>query len=286
MNKGHLYFVMAMALMFGVQGQATAATEALDWHIGKENNATCLYGQITILTTIQGIYFCGAQFNQGYSGIQDLNHNLHTALFSIWDTARDLRATITQVASIARPGRFGGEGTGSHVNFDNSWKIGQIYQFFLQKNPGKQPNTTDTSFCVFDIPMDQWLHIATVTTPNGPKRAGTTFGGVLSWIENIGGNAPAATPKIALYDLWLGPNVNQMQRLTRSGGASGSGCWGQLNGEYFLAEGSAQNLQTEFDQLKSRYGEPLIGKDGKQLPPLPDKPLPAKLIEELENVAQ
>jgi hypothetical protein len=262
--------------MAGVQVQTRAATEALDWNTGRRQ-ATCLYGEITVLATIQGMYYCGAQFNQGYTGIQHLGHNLHTALFSLWDTSPKLRAKITESDPKSRPGSFSGEGTGAHVNLDGSWTAGKIYKFFLQKQPGRQPNTTDTSFYVIDVSGGEWRHVATINTPNGPKHVGEAFGGVSSWIENIGGGANFATPKIVLYDLWLGTNIHEMKRLTRSGGESGSGRWGQLHGQYFLAEGSRANLDAAFARLKRAYGKPVFGMDGKELSPLPDKPLPNPL---------
>jgi len=274
-----LHLSMALALWSGVQSQARAATEALDWKTGGQN-ATCLYGQITVLTTLQGMYYCGAQFGQGYTGIQHLNHDLHTALFSIWDTSATSPATITETDPKARPGRFGGEGTGAHVNLDGSWQAGQTYKFFLQKLPGRQPDTTDTRFYVLDGSGGGWRQVATINAPNGPKHEGETFHtGVISWIENIGGKADAAQPKIVLYDLWLGANIHELKRLTRSGGRSGSGRWGQLHGQYFLAEGSPANLDAAFAKLKRDYGEPVFGVDGKELPPLPDQPLPDPLVE-------
>ncbi len=75
-----------------------------------------------------------------------------------------------------------------------------------------------------------------------------------------------------------------MTRLTRCGGESGSGRWGQLHGEYFLSEGSPANLKAAFAKLEKAYGKPVYGKDGKDLPPLADKPLPTKLIGELEHL--
>ena len=75
-----------------------------------------------------------------------------------------------------------------------------------------------------------------------------------------------------------------MKRLTRSGGESGSGRWGQLHDRFFLGEGSKANLDAAFAKLEKEYGKPVYGHDGKDLPPLADKPLPTKLIGELEHL--
>jgi hypothetical protein len=106
--------LLVPALGSGLQARVLAATEALHWNTGQQN-ATRLYGEITVLATLPGMYYCGAQFDQGYTGIQHLGHDLHTALFSIWDTSPALPAAITQADPEARVGRFGGEGNGSHV---------------------------------------------------------------------------------------------------------------------------------------------------------------------------
>jgi len=277
---------MAVVLWLGSVGRALAKTEVLIWNTAGQNDPVCLYGQITVVATIQGIYYCGAQFNHGYCGIQHLRHDLHTALFSIWDTSPTLLARIIESDPGARPGRFGGEGTGSHVNFDNSWSVGKTYQFFLEKQPGQQPDTTDTKFFVVDPASGDWRHIATINAADGTKRAGTSFRGVMSWIENIGGRADPAAPKIAVYDLWLGSDVHEMKRLTRCSGRSGSGGWGQLRGEYFLAEGSRENLDAQFAKLEPAYGKAVFGTDGKELPPLPDKPLGDRLVEELAHLPE
>jgi len=276
-----------------VHQRAQAATEALNWKTDKQDIPYCLYGEITVLSTIQGMYYCGAQFEQGYTGIQHLDHNLHTALFSIWDTSPNLQAKIIKSGPGTRMGRFGGEGNGSHLNVDGSWMAGKTYRFFLLKKPGKFQNTTDTSFYVaansssrvVDSRRGNWRHVATITTPNGPKHVGENFhAGVSSWIENIGGGANFKTPKIVLYDLWLGSNLHEMKRLTCSGGQSGSGRWGQLHNRYFLAEGSAQRLNAAFSKMRKKFGMPIYGKDGKELAPIPEKPISTKTISELESV--
>lgn len=152
----------------------------------------------------------------------------------------------------------------------------------MHKTPGKQPKTTDTSdYIHFE---DQWLYVGTINAPNGPKHEQETFSGLCSWIENIGGQADVTVPKLALYDVWSGTSMRELKRITRAGGESGSGRWGQLHGEYFLAEGSAAKLHAELAKLENKYGQPTFGKDGAELPPLPEKPLPAKLLKNLEQV--
>ncbi|HMD55523.1 MAG TPA: hypothetical protein VKJ65_13320, partial [Phycisphaerae bacterium] len=158
------------------------------------------------------------------------------------------------------------------------------FEFFLKKQPATEIGSTDTSFYIFDYSVGTWRHISTIESPNGPKNAGSTFNGIVSWIENIGGQAPASVPKLALYRLWVGPDIQHMKFLTHSSGQSGSGRWGQLNGEYFLAEGGPSQLDALFAQLEPQYGIPMFGVDGQELSPLADFPLPEHLIAELEHL--
>jgi hypothetical protein len=276
----------ALGLWLGAGERTFAATEALNWNTRGQPNITCIYGEITVLASIPSIYFCGAQWDGvgGYCGIQHNSPTERRTIFSIWDTAPTLRPRVTAADKETVFNRFGGEGEGAHTHMIWNWKYGETFRFFLQKRPGATPSTTDTRYYIFD-PARQWRHSATINSPNGDKNRGTTFDGVVSWIENFGDfQATAATPKIALYSLWVGDSVDGLKHLTRSGGASGSGRWGQLRSAYFLAEGSPEQLAKAFAKLEPQYGQPIFGVDGKELPPIPAKPLPAELIKELKRL--
>src|SRR5262249_11528064 len=88
-------------------------------------------------------------------------------------------------------------------------------------------------------------------------------------------------PKIALYRLWLGTDIEKLKCLTR---ASGDGTWGQLDGAYFLAEGDAKNLEAAFGKLKDKYGEPVFGRKGKKLSPIREKPMSEELRNKLKDL--
>jgi hypothetical protein len=284
-NSRCLYFVTAVVLWSLAQGRAQAATEALDWNSEGQRNITCIYGEVTVLASVKGIYFCGAQWGGvvGYCGIQDLNSDRRT-IFSIWDTSPAKHPKTTEADAQTEFNRFGGEGEGGHTHMVWPWKNGETVRFFLHKRPGSEPNTTDTRYYFFDRSDKKWRHMATINSPNGTRNRGTTFAGVASWIENIGGQADFAKPKVVRYSLWIGSNPDKMKHLTRTRGQSGSGRWGQLQGAYFLAEGSAKELADFFAEQKSKYGEPMFGVDGKELPPIKDTPFPASVIEELKSL--
>src|SRR5579872_4446761 len=107
--------VLATALAFAAQSSAACA-QHLWWNLEKQQEATCLYGEITVLATRPGIYYCGANWHPGepaggYCGIQHNGPKQRCTIFSIWDTSKDLHPTITEADSKAHLRRFGGEGT-------------------------------------------------------------------------------------------------------------------------------------------------------------------------------
>jgi len=286
MKNRYLSLVIALGLCFGAEERLLAATEALDWNTENQQNVTCIYGEVTVLASIPSIYFCGAQWGGvgGYCGIQHNDATEHRTIFSMWDTSPTLHPKVTEADPQTVFNRFGGEGEGAHTHMLWDWKYGETFQFFLRKEPGKKSGTTDTRFYIFDS-AKKWRHIATINSPNGRDNQGPAFVEVCSWIENFGGGDPKK-PKVALYGLWVGSNLDGMKHLTRTGGESGSGRWGQLHGAYFLAEGSKEQLSAVFEKLEPKYGKPVFGVDGKELTPIPNKPLPAELIKELKNISR
>jgi hypothetical protein len=118
--------------------------------------------------------------------------------------------------------RFGGEGEGGHTHMLWDWKLGETFQFFVQKQPGVTPDTTDARYWIYDRKQKKWLHSATINSPNGGKKSVATIGGGLnSFLENFA-SKDKNIPKIALYRLWLGTSVDKLKCLTR---AQGDGTW-------------------------------------------------------------
>ena len=146
------------------------------------------------------------------------------------------------------------------------WKTNETFQFFVQKQPGSDTNSTDARYYIFDRAAGKWRHSATISSPNGGKRSVATLGGgVNSFLENFLGR-DRELPKLALYRLWLGPSVDKMKCLTI---AHGDGTWGQLHGAYFLAEGNTAALNAVFAGLEKEYGKPVFGAKGKESRPHP-----------------
>jgi hypothetical protein len=256
------------------------------WNLEGQRDATCLYGEITALATAPGIYYCGANWHPGepaggYCGIQHNGIRERRTIFSIWDTSPQLHPTTTEADPRTIFNRFGGEGEGGHTHMLWPWKTNETFRFFVQKQPGSQPETTDTRYYVYDREKQQWIHGATIQNPNGGKTSVRTIGGGLnSFLENFLGRDKTVV-KLATYRLWLGKSLEQMHCLTQ---AKGDGIWGQLHDAYFLAEGDRTELDRFFAGLAPEYGTPVYGGGGKSLDPISNAAIPPTVIASLQNL--
>ncbi len=278
--------VVLIAVLIGSARVPAAHAQHLWWNTEKQHEATCLYGEITVLATHPGIYYCGANWHPGepaggYCGIQHNSPKRRSTVFSIWDTTAELRPKITEADAKAHLSRFGGAGTGAHTDMDWNWQVGETFQFFVRKQPASTADTTDTRYYIFDRGPQKWRHVATISNPIGGKKSVATIGGGLnSFLENFTGQDRKAA-KLATYRLWLGPSIEKLQCLTQ---AEGDGTWGRLHDAYFLAEGDQAELDKVFGELKKVYGVPAYGGRGEKLAPISDKRLPEKLAQELKSL--
>ena len=276
-------FVTATALLL-VGSHANA--QHLWWDLEGQRDATCLYGTITVLATHPAIYYCGANWHPGepaggYCGIQHNGVKERRTIFSIWDTSPRLHPRITEADPYTVFGRFGGEGEGGHTHMLWPWKVGETFEFFVRKEPGKVKDTTDTRYYIRDDKTRGWRHLATINNPNGGHQSVTTIaGGINSFLENFAGR-DQDVPKVALYRLWLGSSVDSLRALSR---AQGDGTWGQLHDAYFLAEGAKNRLDGVFKTLEKTHGKPVFGGQGRTLSPLSNKAIPASVIDALKKL--
>ncbi len=283
MNTTMKTVVASFAFLLGCS-QANA--QHLWWNLEGENNASCLYGQITVLATAPGIYYCGSNWHPGepaggYCGIQHNGQKERRTIFSIWDTTNELHPKTTEADARTVFNRFGGEGEGGHTHMILDWKVGETFQYFVHKEPGKSKDTTDARYYIHDDASGKWRHLATINSPNGGHKSVSTLGGGMnSFLENFTGRNKGV-PKVALYRLWLGQSVDKLKSLTRT---QGDGTWGQLNDSYFLAEGDSGKLDAVFHELESKYGKPTYGGKGKSLEPISSKPVPTDVLKALENL--
>jgi len=263
-----------------------APAQHLWWNPEGQRDATCIYGEITVLATQPTTYYCGANWHPGepaggYCGIQQITPQERRTIFSIWDTATNLHPTTIQAGPGVMHNRFGGEGEGAHTHMIWNWQTNETFRFFAVKQPGAKPNTTDARDYIFDPAGKKWLAIATINSPGGGYHSVETFGGsVCSFLENFSGQARSA-PRLALYRLWLGPDVDHLKCLTRAGG---DGIWGEMHDNYFLASGGTNELALIFANLEKSCGKPVFG-GGNQLEPISNRPLPADRTLELKKLS-
>jgi Domain of unknown function (DUF3472) len=282
MQRFRAVLIVALVLLPATRAPA----QHLWWDLAGQREATCLYGEITVLATHTDIYYCGANWHPGepaggYCGIQHNGPRERRTIFSIWDTTPALHPSVIEAERRTIFNRFGGEGEGSHTHMIWDWKEREVFRFFARKQPGTKAGTIDARYDIFDPGPKTWLHVATISSPEGGHRSVGTFGGGLnSFLENFSGK-DRELPKIALYRLWIGPREDQMKCLIR---ARGDGTWGVLHDAYFLAEGDPGRLEAVFSQLEPEYGKPAFGGKRTVLPPITDRRLPARVIQELTDL--
>lgn len=276
-------------LVLSVLSAVVAQAQHLWWDSAGREQDVCLYGEITVLETSIGTYFCGANWHPGepaggYCGIQNTDApEMRLTICSVWDTAEGLAPTITyQMPDITVAGAFGGEGTGAQTLNNLQWKVGETFRFYARKQPGAAPDTTDLLYYYHDNVAGRWVHMSTITNPNGGQGSVTTLTNLASFLENyLGRNRSVA--RLALYRLWSGKDVDH---LTCIRGAVGDGTWGQLGGAYFLADGSRGNLDKAFRRWRKAHGSPRMPTARRPLGPIPDQPLTAATVAELRALQQ
>ncbi len=64
---------------------------------------------------------------------------------------------------------------------------------------------------------------------------------------------------------------------------AGPGTGGLLHDAYFLAEGESKTLAGVFSELEARFGKPRFGGPGKDLGTISDRPVPARVVEALND---
>ena len=281
---------MRMAIVIGATcflSTGSVQAQHLWWDTRNVADATCVYGEITVLATHPGIYYCGANWHPGepaggYCGIQHNAPQERRTIFSIWDTSPKLRPKVTEADPKTIFNRFGGEGEGAHTHMLWDWEVGETFQFFVEKRSGGTSDTTATRYFVYDREQKKWRHSATIMSPNGNEKSArsvTTIagGGLASFLENFTGK-DRDVPKLALYRLWLGTRADNLKCLTQ---AKGDGKWGRLHDYYFLAEGRDKELGTLFETLKAKYGSPAFGDQEPKLGSISDMAVPSTVAEAL-----
>jgi hypothetical protein len=224
---------------------SNALAQHLWWDLAGQGEGTCLYGEITVLATQPTTYYCGANWHPGEpaGGYCGIQHNGPQERRTIF-SIWDTSPTLHPEVSEAGPQTVFGR-------FGGEGEGGHTHVQWDWK--------TNETFQFF------------------VRKQG---GGVNSFLENFSGQDPAA-PRLALYRLWLGPDVDHLKCLTQ---AKGDGTWGELHDAYFLASGGTNELAAVFSALPARYGKPVFGEKGTRLKPISDRTLSDGLLKELQHL--
>jgi hypothetical protein len=282
------FSLVAIGLLFILIRPAHA--QHLWWNADGQKDATCAYGQITVLVTHSNTYYCGLNWHPGepaggYCGIQHNSGDEKRTIFSIWDTSPALHPRVTQADEKTEHGRFGGEGEGGHTHMLWPWKIGETFEFYVTKTPGDKDSakdTTDVKYYVYDREHKKWIHSATINCPNGghDEVKNLSSGSMAGFLENFSGEDKDA-PRLATYRLWIGTSAENLKPLTHAGG---DGKWGTLHDAYFLAGGSMENLNAEFAKLEKDYGKPVFGSKETKPDAISEKPMDKEVIKALKDL--
>lgn len=285
MRSSKFFSLLVGFVLLSVTGRSALA-QHLWWSAGDQKQATCVYGQITVLLTHSSTYYCGINWHPsepagGYCGIQHNSGDEKRTIFSIWDTSPELHPKVTEADPKTVHNRFGGEGEGGHTHMLWPWNLRETFEFCVTKTPGEN-DTTVTRYYVFDRQGGKWIHSATIVSPNGGKKEIADFssGGMASFLENFSGEDKQA-PRLAIYRLWLGTSPGDLKPLVK---ASGDGKWGTLHDAYFLAAGSMENLNLEFTKLEGDYGKPAFGGKGIKLDPISEMPVDKEVVKALKDL--
>ena len=261
--------------------------EHLWWDLTGKDSVTIVCGEITVLETTPGTYYCGANRHPeepagGYCAIQDNTPTERRTIFSIWNTTDNLQSKVTEAGPNTVFNRFSNEGTGAHTHMALNWKLGETFYFIMKKSPSNASDTTDARYYIFHSALKAWEHLATIQSPNGGYNCVQTIGGggLASFLENFIGENRAA-PRLALYRLWVGTDASTMNPLRK---AEGDGAWGVMHDAYFLVQGSRANVEPLFKTLEGQYGQPVFAGGGQALPNLSLRPLPTSIRAALNNL--
>jgi hypothetical protein len=243
-----------------------------------QEKRTLLYGEVEVLASGPGIYFCGVNWSGGYCGIQEHAERKRNTIFSEWDPSPTLHPSVVQADARAVYTRFGGEGTGEHTHLDYPWQEGKPFRFAVAKQPDASGGNTLITFYFFDASLNKWVLQATLSTPNDNKDSVRYFNrpNLNSFLENFA-HQELEVPKLCLYRLWAGTAPENLVFLRK---AKGDGPWGVLNDSFYLAQGKDQAALDALVARQPKSRDSLIGliKGAKAQLAVPDRKLPAETI--------
>lgn len=281
------------------------------WSLKDTANITFIYGEVEVLASGPTIYYCGAGWRGGYSGIQEQTLIKRNVIFSVWDTYYTYHSTnytgpsfstreyrhpsVVHANKRTVHNRFTNEGEGEHTHLDYNWGETKVFKFAVIKQPDKSGSNILTTFYYYDKGWSCWVLEATISNPidtsgsHNPTLSRPTeqrdairyFSGIYSFLENWTGTKKREIPKLCLYRLWVGTTSENLKFLRE---ADGKGYWGILNNSYYLAEGAGKTVDAIIAQVQQpQSADSLIRTNGINAL-IPDRILPPETIGELQKL--
>jgi len=149
-----------------------AARSVHMWHPAPA--AEWVYGEVNVVQSVPGSYFCVMGFSCGYCGIQELYDGRKVAIFSVWDPGdpfdfgakpdsvdEKIRTKNLYAGEGVKIERFGGEGTGGKSMMPFDWKVGETYRFAVHVEKDGDHRAAFTGYIFRD---GAWFKIATFST--------------------------------------------------------------------------------------------------------------------------
>lgn len=164
------------------------------WNSG-HRNAKLLYTEITVVKSTDYSFFVGMNWDKdgvgvggGYFGLREEDKGERFIHFSVWDSNENktLLVPIKERARIIDPherikfGRFENEGTGIKSILSYPWREHIPYRLIITATIMDSWILYSAYF--FFLEFNRWERIASIEVPN---KAGNTFGGYMSWIEDF-----------------------------------------------------------------------------------------------------
>ncbi len=196
-----------------------------------------------------GSYFQVCGFSQGYFGLQELADKKHVLIFSTWDSDHQ-PVRVISFAPDVHVTRFGGEGTGAHILYRYSWRMGIAYRFaVVSRRIGRR---TAYAAWFYQPGKKIWKHLVTLGTVAG-KSAGLIHG-YYAFIEDFRRNTRSARQvRRALYGPgWIREADGQWRALTRAVFTTSNAPWeakktvdaGVIKQQFYLQTGGNTHMHS------------------------------------------
>ena len=272
----------AFALVVSVQAKDQLA--GLHWRPKDDQGSyTCAYGEVEVVASAPFSYYRGFSWwpscpAGGSTGFQDIDGKKRSAELVVWDSSSDLLSVPEEQGDPrAVLDRFNKPTVGARVKLNFTWGSSKIYRYFILKAQDKTKETTHASAFIFDDDQNQWVYAGTIASPNNDKSV-KGFGGMMMAMLDDGGKPDRTTPRLALYRLWLGTNLDTLSLVNEANG-EGTGVFGAVNGSFFLGGGDETTVKGLVYGYQDGLSQPTFG--SKDRLKIPDRKISSDVLKSL-----